>query len=105
MPKTPYNTHKPGKEPKPGKCPPFEETVDFYLEDESDKKSALDFAKWLRKNKLAPSAGNNGYNWYVKFYYVNQNIRKDDKFHRSTYHGVYIKLFNSAWHLFPSKDI
>ena len=105
MPKTPYNSHKPGKEPKQGKCPPFEEAVEFYIEDESGKERALDFAGWLRENKLSPSAGNNGYNWYVKFNYVNHNICKDGKYYRSTYHGVYIKLFNDTWHMLPSKDI
>ena len=105
MPKTPYNSHKPGKEPKQGKCPPFEEAVGFYIENESSKERALGFAEWLRKNKLSPSAGNNGYNWYVKFTYVNQNICKDGKYHRSTYHGAYIKLFNDTWHIIPSKDI
>jgi len=105
MPKTPINSHSPGKEPKKGKCPPFEETVTFYIENNNDKERALVFGEWLRKNKLSPSAGNNGYNWYVKFYYANHNIIKDGKPHRSTYHGLYIKLFNDAWHILPSKDI
>ena len=105
MPKTPLNSHKPGKEPKKGKTPPLEDVIGFYIENESDKKRALDFTEWLRKNKLSPSAGNNGYNWYVKFNYINQNIVKDGKEHRSSYHGVYIKLFNDTWHILPSKDI
>ena len=105
MPKSPFNSHKPGKEPKNKKCPPFEDAVEFYIENESDRKRALSFCEWLRKNKLSPSAGNNGYNWYVKFYYVDFNTIKNDKFHRSTYHGCYIKLFNDTWHILPSKDI
>jgi hypothetical protein len=105
MPKTPYNSHTPGKEPKQGKCPPFEEAVSFYIENKSDRELALDFAEWLRKSKLSPSAGNNGYNWYIKFNYINQNISKNGEYHRSTYHGAYIKLFNDTWHILPSKDI
>ena len=105
MPKTPFNSHKPVKEPKFKKCPPFEEAVDFYIENEADKKRALDFGAWLRKNKMSPSSGNNGYNWYVKFYYVDYNVYKNDKYHRSTYHGCYIKMFNDTWHILPSKDI
>ena len=105
MPKTPLNSHSSGKEPKQGKCPPFEDAISFYIENESDKERALDFAKWLRKNKFSPSAGNNGYNWYVKFHYINHNVIKDGKYHRSTYHGVYIKLFCDTWHILPSKDI
>ena len=105
MPKTPLNSHKPGKEPKKGKTPPLEDAVEFYIENESDKKRALDFAGWLRKNKLSPSAGNNGYNWYVKFNYINSNIIKNGKHHRSSYHGVYIKMFHDTWHILPSKDI
>src|SRR5215510_2344450 len=105
MPKTPYDSHKPGKEPKQGRCPPFEDAVAVYIENEADRGRALDFAGWLRKNKLSPSAGNNGYNWYVKFHYVNHNVCKNGKYHRSTYHGAYIKLFNDTWHILPSKDI
>lgn len=105
MPKTPFNSHKPGKEPKTKRCPPFEEAVRFYMEDETDKKRALDFAAWLRKNKLSPSTGTNGYNWYVNFKYVDYNICKDGKHYRGTYHGCYIKLFNDTWHILPSKDI
>lgn len=105
MPKTPNNSHPLGKEPPKGKCIPFEEAVNFYIEDETDKKRALDFAEWLRKNKLSPSAGNNGYNWYVKFHYIEHGVMKNDKYHRRTYHGAYIKLFNSTWHILPSKDI
>ena len=100
MPKSPFNSHKPGKEPTK-KCPPFEEAADFYIENDSDKKRAIDFGAWLRKNKLSPSAGNNGYNWYVKFYYIDYNKQN----HRSTYHGCYIKMFNDTWHILPSKDI
>ena len=105
MPKTPFNSHKPGKEPKQKKCPPFEEAVAFYIENEVENKRALDFGAWLRTNKLAPSAGNNGYNWYVKFYYIDHNNIKNDKYHRSTYHGCYIKMFDDTWHILPSKDI
>ena len=105
MPKTPFNSHTQGKEPKFKRCPPFEEAVTFYIENEDDKKRALNFAEWLRKNKLSPVGGNNGYNWYVKFKYTNYNICKDGKYYRGTYHGCYIKLFNDTWHIFPSKDI
>ena len=59
MPKTPLNSHKPGKEPKQGKAHPLEDAIEYYIENERDKKRALDFAKWLRANKLSPSAGNN----------------------------------------------
>ena len=105
MPKTPLNSHKPGKEPRFKNCPPFEEIVVFYIEDETDNKRALDFAEWLRKNKMSPVSGNNGYNWYINFKYVDYNISKDDKFYRGTYHGCYIKMFNDTWHILPSKDI
>jgi len=105
MPKTPLNSHKPGKEPKQGKCPPFEEAVCYYIENKNDMELALNFAGWLRKNKLSPSAGNNGYNWYVKFNFIDQNILKNEKYYRGTYHGAYIKLFNDTWHILPSKDI
>ena len=93
MPKSPLNSHKPGKEPKHEKCPPFEDAINFYIDNDTDKTQALEFAKWRRKNKISPSAGTKGYNWYVKFYYINQNIIKNGKHQRSTYHGVYIKLF------------
>jgi len=105
MPKTPHNSHKPGKVPKYGRCPPLEEAAGFYIEDEVDRERALAFVAWLRENKLSPAAGTNGYNWYVKFNYVNHNVIRDGKYHRSTYHGVYIKLFDDTWHILPSKDI
>lgn len=105
MPKTPFNSHKPGKEPKSKKCPPFEEAVVFYIENDTEKKRALNFSTWLRKNKMSPSSGNNGYNWYVKFNYIDYNVYKNNKYHRSTYHGCYIKMFNDTWHILPSKDI
>ena len=105
MPKTPFNSHKPGKEPRFKRCPPFEETAVFYIENKVDKKRALDFAEWLRKNKLSPSTGNNGYNWYINFKYVDYNNCKNGKYYRGTYHGCYIKMFNDTWHIFPSKDI
>lgn len=105
MPKAPFNSHTPGKEPRFKRCPPFEEAVCFYLESETDKKRALDFAKWLRQNKLSPVSGTNGYNWYVNFKYVDYNHCKGGKYYRGTYHGCYIKLFADTWHLLPSKDI
>ena len=105
MPKTPFNSHRPGKEPKFKKCPPLEEAVCFYIESETDKKRALDFSEWLRKNKLSPVPGTNGYNWYVNFKYVDYNDCKDGKYYRGTYHGCYIKLFNDTWNILPSKDI
>jgi hypothetical protein len=105
MPKTPFNSHKSGKEPRRGKCPPLEEAVGFYIEDAVERERALNFSTWLRKTKISPSAGNNGYNWYVKFNYINQNVLKNGKYHRSTYHGAYIKMFSDTWHILPSKDI
>lgn len=51
MPRTPFNSHKPGKEPNFKRCPPFEEAAAFYIDNAADKKRALDFAEWLRKNK------------------------------------------------------
>ena len=98
MPKTPLNSHKPGKEPKGKKCPPLEEAAAFYIENEADKMRALDFTKWLRDNKLSPIAGNNGYNWHIRFKY-----RQGDKL--GTYNGCYIKMFYDTWHVLPSKDI
>ena len=105
MPKTPFNSHKPGKEPKFKRCPPFEEAIVFYIENEADQKRALDFAEWLRKNKLSPLTGNNGYNWYINFKYIDYNNCKNGQYYRGTYHGCYIKLFNDVWHILPSKDI
>lgn len=105
MPKTPFHSHKPGKEPKFKRCPPFEEAVAAYIEKEADKSRALEFAQWLKKNKLSPSAGNNGYNWYVNFKYIDYNKCKDGTYYRGTYHGCYLKLFQDTWHIFPSKDI
>ena len=105
MPKAPFNSHKPGKEPKGKKCPPFEEAAAFYIENETDRKRAVDFGAWLRKNKLSPAAGNNGYNWYVKFKFTDHNKITNEKYYQGTYHGCYIKLFNDAWHILPSKDI
>ena len=107
MPKTPFNSHKPGKEPKhKGKnCPPFEETAIFYIENEDARKRALEFAAWLRKNKMSPLSGTNGYNWYVSFKYIDYNKQKNGKYYRGTYHGCYIKMFNDTWHILPSKDI
>jgi hypothetical protein len=107
MPKTPLNSHRPGKEPKHigKKHPAFEEAVNFYIENETDQKRALDFAECLRNNKLSPLSGTNGYNWYVDFKFVDYNIYKNDKYYRGTYHGCYIKMFNDTWHILPSKDI
>ena len=44
MPKTPFHSHKSGKEPKLEKCPPFDEAAISYIENEADKNRALDFA-------------------------------------------------------------
>jgi len=105
MPKTPFNSHKPGKEPKHKNknCPPFEEIAAFYIENEVDKKRALDFAEWLRDNKLSPIAGTGGYNWYISFKYIDYENFKDGKI--KTYHGCYIKMFNDTWHILPAADI
>lgn len=105
MPKTPMHSHKPGKEPKPGRCPPFEEAVRFYIEDGEAQKRALDFAAWLRKNKLSPVTGTNGYNWYINFKYTDCTHSREGACYRGTYHGCYLKLFGGTWHLLPSKDI
>ena len=105
MSKTPFNSHKPGKEPNRKKRLPFEEAAEFYIENGTDKQRALDFAAWLRENKLSPSTGNNGYNWYVNYKYVDENNCTNGKYYRGTYHGCYIKMFNDTWHIFPSKDI
>ena len=64
MPKIPLN-HKPEKEPKHKRCPKFEDAAASYLENPEDRERALEFAAWLRANRMAPSAGNSGYNWYV----------------------------------------
>jgi len=98
MPKTPFNSHKPGKEPKKGKCLPFAETVVFYIENDSDQKRALNFAEWLKLNKMSPIAGNNGYNWHIRFKYWQNNKS-------GTYNGCYIKMYHDTWHILPSKDI
>ena len=105
MPKTPFHSHKPGKEPQSKKCPPFEETVLFYMENKTDQKRALEFAAWLRNNKMSPAAGNHGYNWYINYKYIDYNNCKDGKYYRGTYHGCYIKLFDGTWHILPAKDI
>ena len=105
MPKTPFNSHSPGKEPKHKRCPPFGEAAAFYMENETDRERALDFTGWLKANKLSPLSGNNGYNWYVDFHFTDQNKYKDGVYYRGTYHGCYIKLFNDTWHILPSKDI
>ena len=77
-------TYKPGKEPTHSKCPKFEDIVLFYLDDKSQQKRALDFATWLRENKMAPYAGNRGYNWYIKY---NGRI------------VTYIKIYDDTWHI------
>ena len=45
MPKTPFNSHKPGKEPTQfgKKCPPFEEAAMFYIDNKTDQKRAVNF--------------------------------------------------------------
>lgn len=100
MPKTPFNSHKPGKEPTQfGKrCPPFGDAVMFYIENKADQKRALSFGEWLKANKLSPIAGNNGYNWHIRFKY-----KQGDKI--GTYNGCYIKMYFDTWHILPSKDI
>ena len=100
MPKTPLNSHKPGKEPAQfgKKCPPFKEAAIFYIDDSADLERAVSFAEWLKANKMSPVAGNNGYNWHIRFYY-----KQGD--YRGSYNGCYIKLYNDTWHILPSKDI
>ena len=92
MPKTPFNSHKPGKEPKKGKCPPLAEAVAFYIENDNNQKRALDFAEWLKTNKMSPIAGNNGYNWHIRFKYWQKNKC-------GTYNGCYIKLYHDTQRL------
>ena len=77
-------SYLPGKEPTHTRCPKFEDTVLFYLEDESQQKRALDFAAWLRDNKLPPRAGNRGYNWYIQ--YKGRIV-------------CYIKIYDDTWHI------
>jgi hypothetical protein len=109
MPKTPPNSHKPGKEPMhtSKNCPPFEEIAAFYIENEADQKRALGFAEWLRENKMSPLSGTNGYNWYISFKFVDYNNSKNGKIetYHGTYHGCYIKMFNDTWHILPAADI
>ena len=64
MPKVQLN-HRPEKEPTHKRCPIFEDAVAFYLDSACDRARALAFSAWLRSNKMAPSAGNSGYNWYI----------------------------------------
>ena len=64
MPKVPLN-HKPEKKPKHIRCPKFEDAAGIYLENLQDRERAVEFAVWLRLNKMAPTTGNSGYNWYV----------------------------------------
>jgi len=77
-------SYKPGKEPRHTKCPKFEDIVHFYLDYEAQQRRALDFAAWLRANRMAPYAGNRGYNWYIKF---NGRIVS------------YIKIYDDTWHI------
>jgi len=77
-------TYKSGKEPTHKKCPKFEDTVLFYFDDETIQKRAMNFATWLRENKMAPYAGNRGYNWYIKY---NGRI------------VTYIKIYDDTWHI------
>ena len=84
MPKTPLNSHKPGKEPTQfgKKCPPFKEAAIFYIDNKIEQKRALDFAEWLKANKMSPITGNNGYNWHIRFKYIQNNKS-------GTYNGCY----------------
>jgi len=77
-------TYKPGKEPTHKRCPKFEDTVLFYFDDEAQQKRALNFAAWLRENKLPPRAGNRGYNWYIQ--YKGRIV-------------CYIKIYDDTWHI------
>ena len=83
-------SYKLGKEPTHKRCPKFEETVLFYIDDENQQKRALDFAAWLRGNKMAPYAGNRGYNWYIK--YKGRIV-------------CYIKIYDDTWHITPRDEI
>jgi len=77
-------SYKPGKEPTHKRCPEFEGTVLFYLDDEAQQKRALAFAEWLRGNKLPPRAGNSGYNWYIQ--YKGRIV-------------CYLKIYGDTWHI------
>ena len=77
-------SYKPGKEPMHKRCPKFEDVVLFYLDDKVQQNRAINFATWLRKNKMAPYAGNRGYNWYIKF--KGRIV-------------CYIKIYDDTWHL------
>ena len=65
MPKILLN-HKQGKEPTHKRCPKFEDAAALYLENAEDRERAIAFASWLRANKMSPTAGNSGYNWYIQ---------------------------------------
>ena len=78
--------HRPGKEPKHKLCPKFEDAVVFYLENTEDQKIALEFAAWLRKNRMSPLTGTGGYNWYI-------NVKG--------HHVCSIKMYNDTWYIIP----
>jgi len=77
-------TYKVGKEPTHKRCPKFEDVVRFYFDDEAQVNRAINFATWLRENKLTPCAGNRGYNWYIQY--------KARVF-------CYIKIYDDTWHI------
>jgi len=89
MPRLKHN-HPTGKEPKPKTKNQFEETAEFYLDNEKDKARALEFGAWLRANKMAPLAAKSEYNWYI-------NIGGK--------HVCHIRMYNGTWYIWPCRGI
>ena len=79
--------------------PKLEDVLNDYLEGDN-LQNALDFASWLRTNKMAPQyisghlAGGMGMAWSVIY------GKKDNKANRV----CHIKLYNNSWHICPSGD-
>ena len=89
MPRLKHN-HPAGKEPRPKTKNQFEETVEFYLENDADKARALEFGAWLRANKMAPLAARTEYNWYI-------NINGS--------HVCHIRMYDGTWYIWPCRSI
>ena len=79
--------------------PKLEDVLNDYLEGDN-LKNALDFASWLRANKMGPQyisghlAGGMGMSWAVIY------GKKEGKVNRV----CHIKLYNESWHICPSGD-
>ena len=85
---------------KQGKVrPKLEDVLNDYL-DGDNLKNALDFAAWLRANKMAPQyisgnlSGGMGMAWSVIY------GKKENRANRV----CHIKLYNNSWHICPSGD-